>query len=233
MLMKGIMKIESEIAQRIARHLPTARAWAERRIRLETELFEACESPIEQKFLDACLELFPGYADKRKNRIFWVCSEPDGCWHGKPFRLHIFPQVRLSLPTDPSETNLRSLRLDFLFLLSVGVSQYALARGEMDKSRFPVLRLNVEVDGHEFHERTKEQAERDRSRDRLLTAVGFKVFRFTGSELFKSSETKAEEIFHLIRGETKRRIHEWRLKFLPDDYSTLTREPFLEKYLEV
>lgn len=43
--------------------------------------------------------------------------------------------------------------------------------------------LVVECDGHDFHERTKEQAKKDRSRDRALQAAGYQVFRFTGSEL--------------------------------------------------
>lgn len=43
--------------------------------------------------------------------------------------------------------------------------------------------LAVECDGHDFHERTKEQAARDRSRDRDLLARGIRVMRFTGSEI--------------------------------------------------
>ena len=39
----------------------------------------------------------------------------------------------------------------------------------------------VECDGHNFHERTKDQASRDRTRDREMTLAGFKVMRFTGS----------------------------------------------------
>lgn len=45
-------------------------------------------------------------------------------------------------------------------------------------------KLIVECDGHDFHERTKEQAARDRSRDRRYVESGYDVFRFTGSELW-------------------------------------------------
>jgi hypothetical protein len=48
-------------------------------------------------------------------------------------------------------------------------------------------RLVVECDGHDFHERTKEQAARDRSRDREGQLAGFTVFRFTGSELWRDA----------------------------------------------
>lgn len=44
--------------------------------------------------------------------------------------------------------------------------------------------LAVECDGHEFHERTKEQAARDRSRDRDLLMMGVPTMRFTGSEIW-------------------------------------------------
>jgi very-short-patch-repair endonuclease len=46
-------------------------------------------------------------------------------------------------------------------------------------------RVVVECDGHAFHERTKEQAARDRSRDRVMTLAGYTVMRFTGSELHR------------------------------------------------
>lgn len=60
--------------------------------------------------------------------------------------------------------------------------------------------LIVECDGHDFHERTKEQAAKDRSRDRRYQAEGYGVFRFTGSELYKDAFTKADEAFQwLIR----------------------------------
>lgn len=44
-------------------------------------------------------------------------------------------------------------------------------------------RLIVECDGHDFHERTKEQAKKDRSRDRQAQLLGMTVLRFTGHEL--------------------------------------------------
>lgn len=52
----------------------------------------------------------------------------------------------------------------------------------------------VECDGHDFHERTKEQAERDRSRDRELTLSGYRVIRFTGREIWRDPWKCASEI---------------------------------------
>lgn len=50
-----------------------------------------------------------------------------------------------------------------------------------------VVRVVVECDGHEFHERTKEQAERDRRRDRELQILGYRVLRFTGREIWRDA----------------------------------------------
>jgi very-short-patch-repair endonuclease len=47
------------------------------------------------------------------------------------------------------------------------------------------IKIVVECDGHDFHERTKEQAARDKSRDRDLQIGGWKVLRFTGSEIWR------------------------------------------------
>jgi very-short-patch-repair endonuclease len=55
-------------------------------------------------------------------------------------------------------------------------------------------KIVVECDGHDFHERTKEQAARDRKRDRVLQAAGYRVFRFTGSELYRNPFGCVEEV---------------------------------------
>lgn len=52
----------------------------------------------------------------------------------------------------------------------------------------------VECDGHEFHERTKEQAAKDRARDRASVMGGYDVFRFTGSELWRDPMGCAEQV---------------------------------------
>lgn len=56
----------------------------------------------------------------------------------------------------------------------------------------------VECDGHDFHDRTKEQAQRDKSRDRDMTNNGYIVIRFTGSEIYRRTHGCAEEIASLL-----------------------------------
>ncbi len=57
----------------------------------------------------------------------------------------------------------------------------------------------VECDGHEFHERTAEQAEHDRARDRAMTAAGYRVFRFTGREIWRDPKKCADEVMTYLR----------------------------------
>lgn len=54
--------------------------------------------------------------------------------------------------------------------------------------------LAIECDGHEFHERTKEQAARDRARDRALQEAGLTIFRFTGSEIYRDPFGCADQV---------------------------------------
>lgn len=65
-------------------------------------------------------------------------------------------------------------------------------------------RFAVELDGHDFHEKTKEQAARDHSRDRLLTLEQWVPLRFTGSEVFSDpSGCLAEVMAFLVEADLR------------------------------
>lgn len=117
-----------------------------------------CESPIEEVMLVALLaqeELCPEDAALMFQRRNFEFGDPKPA----PFTgAFIFSQAKVG-----------DYRADFLFdIWSYDVHQT----------------LVVECDGHEFHERTKEQAARDRKRDRWMTEQGIIVLRFTGSEIW-------------------------------------------------
>lgn len=57
----------------------------------------------------------------------------------------------------------------------------------------------VECDGHAYHERTKEQAQRDKERDRRFTRAGYTVLRFTGRELYRDPRKCYQEITKMVR----------------------------------
>lgn len=61
----------------------------------------------------------------------------------------------------------------------------------------------IECDGHEFHERTKEQAARDRQRDRDMLESGIVVIRFTGSEIYENPYKCARQALRIIENQLK------------------------------
>lgn len=60
-------------------------------------------------------------------------------------------------------------------------------------------KIIVECDGHDFHERTKEQAMRDRARDRAAQAAGYHMMRFTGAELFRDPLKCVRETLNALK----------------------------------
>jgi len=80
----------------------------------------------------------------------------------------------------------------FLYLNCFIVAGHSLAKLNM-----PFF-IAIECDGHEFHEKTKKQAQKDKSKDRFLNSKGLKVFRFTGSEITKAPDKCADEIGFML-----------------------------------
>jgi very-short-patch-repair endonuclease len=58
--------------------------------------------------------------------------------------------------------------------------------------------LIVECDGHEFHEKTKKQVEYDKQRERSLIKLGYKIVRFSGSEIYKDHIKCAKEALNIL-----------------------------------
>jgi very-short-patch-repair endonuclease len=56
----------------------------------------------------------------------------------------------------------------------------------------------IECDGHEFHQKTKEQVEKDNQRTRDLQMKGLEVIRFSGTEIWHRAYRCACEIRKLI-----------------------------------
>lgn len=61
-----------------------------------------------------------------------------------------------------------------------------------------IVSFVVECDGHEFHQKTKEQVEKDNIRTRKLQLKGYEVLRFSGSEIYKSPYKVATDIIQII-----------------------------------
>lgn len=59
-------------------------------------------------------------------------------------------------------------------------------------------KIAIECDGHDFHDRTPAQAERDKSRDRVLAAAGWRVLRFTGREIYRDPTVVVRDVVSVI-----------------------------------
>lgn len=56
----------------------------------------------------------------------------------------------------------------------------------------------VECDGHEFHEKTKEQVVYDNERTRALQIEGYEVIRFSGTEIWNRPHKCAMQVLRII-----------------------------------
>lgn len=128
-------------------------------------------SPIEAQFFDALLDAAQSW--------YWV--EPgDGS--------HPAPLLRIGGDRDVfvfRDVALLAYRVDFVLVQCRPGGQRVV--------------LAIECDGHDFHDRTKQQAAYDRARDReLLLRKQIVTVRFTGSEIFHSSERCAHEAIDIF-----------------------------------
>lgn len=73
----------------------------------------------------------------------------------------------------------------------------------------PLNKIVIECDGHEWHEKTKEQASKDKLRDRELQKMGYVVLRYSGSDLYKNWRTVRDDVYDLIDPNEKKEIEAW------------------------
>lgn len=152
-------------------------------------LLRRCESPIEQILTATICDRWNAWFDPETNTALCDLCADYPLWDGL-FRILLRPQYEIeSLVGD-------KYRADFSLALTR--TWYGHSR-RPNRPQLPEWgKTIVEVDGHEFHEKTKEQARRDKKRDRDITFEGFTVLRYTGSEVFNEPHECVEDIeFHL------------------------------------
>ncbi len=66
-----------------------------------------------------------------------------------------------------------------------------------------LTKIIVELDGHDFHERTPEQAQSDKSRDRELQSLGWMVLRYTGREVLRAPVECLHETERLLEAKSR------------------------------
>jgi very-short-patch-repair endonuclease len=133
--------------------------------RCRQDILRRCESPIERLMTEAL-----GEWESLEGGLHLVeADDIDGLMAAREFFREpvISPQVAL-----------HGYRVDFLAMVDAPT-------GTM---------IVVECDGHQFHERTAAQAERDRRRDRNLLERGVPTLRFTGREIARDASECADSI---------------------------------------
>jgi len=109
------------------------------------------------------------------------------------------------LSIEPQAT-IGAYRVDFLVTLSESVPDFNHMNGEHPRSKVIESKIVVECDGFDFHERTKEQASKDRARDRVLQSRGYRVFRYIGTDIWRDVFSCAGEVAtYLVDSNTKQR----------------------------
>ena len=97
---------------------------------------------------------------------------------------YIIPQYEI-------RTSKNKYRADFVF-----DTQECIIEDSDYKNDF---KLVIECDGHEFHEKTKEQVQKRNERDLELKRLGYDVIHYSGSQIYKNSMKCAKEVFEYIR----------------------------------
>lgn len=145
-------------------------------------IFDDCGSPIERSFLSAvvciCINQEIGLC------IYEEDETPnfDDLTSSFSPKLNIYPQRIIG-----------DYRVDFLLQFE----DWQIKPDSKDNSKRTKTtyrsQLVIECDGHDFHEKTKEQASRDKERDRTLQKCGYPVFRFSGSDIHRDAFKCADE----------------------------------------
>lgn len=127
----------------------------------KSQIESACDSPIEEKFLAAWSRLRAGWGFEHIR-------------HDRKTARAIF-RFDNGLLVEQIATQYRvgPYKVDFWIEQDAGERKKAIV---------------VECDGFAFHDATKEQAARDKARDRFLTIAGLNVLRFAGTEIHSNPD---------------------------------------------
>lgn len=152
--------------------------------------WDVCQSTPEKMMAEA----FYVVARDQVNTVSWrVRGREFGDLPGE-YHLCIEPQAPVA-----------SYRADFLLVYrGLRLLRTVDENGEMQDTLVPFYaRAVVECDSHEWHERTRAQAEHDRRRDREMQALGYLVLRFTWSAIMANPHKVAVEAIQtlIVQGE--------------------------------
>lgn len=158
-------------------------------------LIDETLSILDDKSIDELSQTLNIYTGSLQRDVLSKCESPIEMMMA--INLYIYKIVRGELEIHPQKeikTDKSLYRVDFL-IQEIGLTPL---------SHTYDIKIVVECDGHDFHEKTKDQAQRDKERDRVLQSLGYHVMRFTGSEIYKDAFSCAGEVINLIISHIKR-----------------------------
>ena len=143
---------------------------------MEMIYFMALENEDSMRIFVTCIGL-PENCESPIEQILWIalnfCALNSNNWYMFEEQAEV-------------EANGNKYRLDFLY-----------EEDYMDNVDNP-LHLAIECDGHEFHEKTKEQVEKRNKRDMDLKLAGYDILHYSGSQIYKNPIKCALEILDYI-----------------------------------
>lgn len=152
-------------------------------------------SPIEARLLDAILALAPQLHIAAHVCFGWQSVDVEPVDHASDDTRPAIGDSVANLMIYP-EALVRGYRADLLLFLVMPHRGVPLSTA-----------LVVECDGHDWHERTQQQAAYDRARDRDILRGGWATIRFTGSEIHRDANQCANDVLQVIGA-----IHESRAR---------------------
>ena len=185
---------EPNIEQELQGYEAELNEWVTGRISSIRKLLARCESPAEHLLLLALIQTL----DARPIADHFAAFPRWGPGLER-FIVRLHPQHSVRIEHEYLLREPKDYRLDFLLTLERDEHE-----GSSESTGLVHAKVAVEVDGHDYHERTKEQAKRDRLRDRMLTQAGYFVMRYTGSEVYQDAHLQATEIEGLLSNEASR-----------------------------
>ena len=183
----------------------------------------SCESPIEEMLLIGMVDLINSGIEALR-----VMNNTDTRYEENESRasidLIIVPQALVG-----------DYRIDFKVKYLEGGKIPIRENGIIINQADYIKEVLVECDGHDFHEKTKEQVQKDKKRDRDLASKGYTLLRFTGSEIWKDPFKCASEIYQYLAGTRDDRSARTRasIKKCYDKKMLVLKTPYVMDYKQV
>ena len=102
-------------------------------------------------------------------------------------KIYLFEQEKIQIKN-------KTYYADFMFKADDYLSGLILG----DKIKNFDYKLIIECDGHDFHEKTKEQVKHDNEREYDLKMAGYEILRFSGSQIYNEPLKCARDTYNYI-----------------------------------